>query len=93
MQEDSFPFYELNPKIKTELKNVYYDLAACPLIYEPSLYRKLIEVVGPEKKILWERIIPCEFFPKVKKSRFFDLQEFRRKRSQIEQLRKGSNFW
>ena len=40
-----FPFYELNPMIRPELKNVYYDLAACPLLYEPSLYRKLIEVV------------------------------------------------
>ena len=61
-----FPFYELNPKIKTELKNVYYDLAACPLIYEPSLYRKLIQVVGPEK-ILWGTDYPLRIFPKVQK--------------------------
>ena len=88
----TLPFYELNPKIKTELKNVYYDLAACPLIYEPSLYRKLIEVVGPEK-ILWGTDYPLRIFPKGQKAGFFDLQEFRRKRSQIEQFRKGSNFW
>lgn len=61
-----FPFYELNPKIKTELKNVYYDLAACPLIYVPSLYRKLIEVVGPEK-ILWGTDYPLRIFPKGQK--------------------------
>ena len=61
-----FPFYELNPKIRPELKNVYYDLAACPLLYEPSLYRKLIEVVGPEK-ILWGTDYPLRIFPKTQK--------------------------
>ena len=61
-----FPFYELNPMIRPELKNVYYDLAACPLLYEPSLYRKLIEVVGPEK-ILWGTDYPLRIFPKVQK--------------------------
>ena len=70
-----FPFYELNPKIRPELKNIYYDLAACPLLYEPSLYRKLIEVVGPEK-FSGERIIPCEFFQKLKESRIFRPSRF-----------------
>ena len=60
------PFYELNPKIRPELKNVHYDLAACPLLYEPSLYRKLIEVVGP-KKILWGTDYPLRTFPKTQK--------------------------
>ena len=61
-----FPFYELNPKIRPELKNVYYDLAACPLLYEPSLYRKLIEIVGPEK-ILWGTDYPLRIFPKTQR--------------------------
>ena len=60
------PFYELNPKIRPELKNVYYDLAACPLLYEPSLYRKLIEIVGP-KKILWGTDYPLRIFPKTQR--------------------------
>lgn len=58
-----FPFYELNPKIRPALENVYYDLAACPLLYESSLYRKLIDVVG-HKKILWGTDYPLRILPK-----------------------------
>jgi predicted TIM-barrel fold metal-dependent hydrolase len=61
-----FPFYELNPKIRPELKNVYYDLAACPLLYDPSIYRKLIETVGMEK-ILWGTDYPLRIFPATQK--------------------------
>ena len=57
-----FPFYELNPKIRPELKNVHYDLAACPLLYDPEIYRKLIDVVGVEK-ILWGTDYPLRIFP------------------------------
>ena len=59
-----FPFYELNPKIRPDLKNVYYDLAACPLLYDSSLYGKLIDVVGYEK-ILWGTDYPLRVFPKI----------------------------
>lgn len=61
-----FPFYELNPRVRPELKNFYYDLAACPLLYDPILYRKLIEVVGSEK-ILWGTDYPLRIFPKSQK--------------------------
>ena len=61
-----FPFYELNPKIRPELKNVHYDLAACPLLYNPEIYRKLIDVVG-FKKILWGTDYPLRIFPATQK--------------------------
>ncbi len=61
-----FPFYELNPKIRPELRNVYYDLAACPLLYDPSIYRKLIETVGLAK-ILWGTDYPLKIFPATQK--------------------------
>ena len=48
------------------MNNVFYDLSACPLLYEGSLYRKLIEVVGP-KKILWGTDYPLRIFPKLQK--------------------------
>jgi predicted TIM-barrel fold metal-dependent hydrolase len=57
-----FPFYELNPRLKPELKNIYYDLAACPLLYDPSLYRLLIDAVGYEK-IIWGSDYPLKVFP------------------------------
>ena len=59
-----FGFYELNPKVKEDLKNVYYDLAACPLLYDSSLYRKLIDVVG-YNKILWGTDYPLRIYPKI----------------------------
>ena len=61
-----FPFYELNPRLKPELSNVYYDLAACPLLYEPSLYRLLINSAGHEK-IIWGSDYPLRIFPKTQK--------------------------
>ena len=62
-----FPFYELNPRIQKELNNVYYDLAACPLLYDSRLYRKLIDVVG-YKKILWGTDYPLRIYPKIQSS-------------------------
>jgi len=62
-----FPFYELNPRLKPELSNVYYDLAACPLLYEASLYRLLIDSVGYEK-IIWGTDYPLRVFPQKQKA-------------------------
>ena len=61
-----FPFYELNPQIRPLFKNFYYDLAACPLLDEPTLYKKLIEVVVHEK-ILWGTDYPLRIFPSSQK--------------------------
>lgn len=61
-----FPFYELNPKLRPLLKNFYYDLSACPLLYEHSLYRKLVDVVGVGK-ILWATDYPLRIFPVIQK--------------------------
>ena len=60
------PFFELNPRLKPELANVYYDLAACPLLYESSLYRLLLDTVGHEK-IIWGSDYPLRVFPQKQK--------------------------
>ena len=57
-----FPFFELNPKVRRRSTNIYYDLSACPLLYEPTLYQKLIDVVGYEK-ILWGTDFPLRIYP------------------------------
>ena len=62
-----FPFFELNPRLKPELANVYYDLAACPLLYESSLYRLLLDTVG-HKKIIWGSDYPLRIFPRKQKT-------------------------
>ena len=61
-----FPFYEINPKVRPELKNVYYDLAASTLLYDNTIYRKLIEVVGVEK-IIWGTDYPLRILPATQK--------------------------
>ena len=58
-----FPFYELNPKVRPDLQNVFYDLAACPLLYDPRVYRQLLDVVGYEK-IIWGTDYPLRVMPK-----------------------------
>ena len=56
------PFYELNPNIRGIMKNVYYDCAASPLLYERSIYRAVIDVVGPEK-VVWATDYPLLIYP------------------------------
>jgi hypothetical protein len=43
------PFLELNPKVAAALRNVFYDSAASPLLYSPSVYRRVADLVGPER--------------------------------------------
>ena len=87
-----FPFYELNPKIRPELENVYYDLAACPLLYDPVLYGKLIEVVGPGK-ILWGTDYPLRIFPKSqKKPDFATFRNFIEQETQLTDSERNAIF-
>ncbi len=81
-----FPFYELNPKVRKELKNVYYDLAACPLLYDSTLYRKLIDVVG-FKKILWGTDYPLRIYPKIQSTP--DFSTFRNEILSVANLNKN----
>ncbi len=60
------PFYELNPLVKKVFKNVYYDTAASPLLYNPKVYCAVIDVVG-SSKILFGSDYPLKVFPKKQK--------------------------
>ena len=42
------PFYALMPEVGAALKNVYFDTAASPFLYHPSIYRTVAGVVGAE---------------------------------------------
>lgn len=57
------PFYELNPVVKKAFKNVYYDTAASPLLYNTKIYRSVIDVVGVDK-ILFGSDYPLRVFPR-----------------------------
>jgi predicted TIM-barrel fold metal-dependent hydrolase len=45
------PFYALMPEVKEALKNAYFDTAASPFLYQPQVYRQVIELVGSERVI------------------------------------------
>ena len=55
------PFYELMKGM--DLKNVYYDTAATPLLYRSEVYRAVVDVVGPHK-ILYGSDYPLLIYPR-----------------------------
>ena len=57
------PFFEQNPKLKDRLKNVYYDTAASPLLYDINVFKNVISMVGSEK-ILFGSDFPLKVYPK-----------------------------
>ncbi len=58
------PFYELRPDIREAFSNVYYDLAATPLLYNIRSIRALIQLVGPQK-ILFGSDFPLTIYPRL----------------------------
>ncbi len=60
-------FFELNPRLRKALKNVYYDTSATPLLYEPSIFRRMIEIIGKDK-ILFGSDYPLRLYPRTHKT-------------------------
>ena len=40
------PFYALMPEVRDALDNVCFDTAASHLLYQPQVYRRVIDLVG-----------------------------------------------
>lgn len=57
------PFYEMMPSCKSVLKNVYYDTAASPLLYEMDIFPNVLKMVGPTK-ILFGTDYPLILYPR-----------------------------
>jgi len=43
------PFYALMPEVRKYLRNVYFDTAASPYLYNPQIYREAANIIGVEK--------------------------------------------
>ena len=56
-------------------KNVYYDTAASPLLYDPGVFNLAVEAVGAEK-LLYGSDYPLMLYPRLEKTpgfvRFID---------------------
>ncbi|XUX00333.1 MAG: amidohydrolase family protein [Dehalogenimonas sp.] len=44
-----FPFYSLMPEVRRALNNVWFDSAASPFLYLPSVYKQVAELSGVDK--------------------------------------------
>jgi hypothetical protein len=51
------PFYALMPEVREALEHVYVDTAASHLLYDPAVYRRVVDLVGADK-ILWGSDFP-----------------------------------
>jgi uncharacterized protein len=43
------PFYALMPEVKTALRNVFFDTAASPYLYQPQIYKQAMNIIGIER--------------------------------------------
>ena len=43
------PFYALMPEVKEALGSTFFDTAAAPLLYDPLIYRRAIDLVGADR--------------------------------------------
>ena len=66
---------ETNPSMREILANVYYDTAASPLLYDISIFKQMVEMVGSDK-ILFGSDYPLRVYPQLEKApnmaRFID---------------------
>lgn len=57
-------FYEWNPFVKNSLKNVLYDTAASPLLYDDRMFKSVVDAVGADK-VLYGSDYPLRVYPKI----------------------------
>ena len=56
------PFYELNEHFRKSFTNVWYDVAASPLLYDTKVFRAVVDIVGPDK-VLYGSDYPLRLYP------------------------------
>lgn len=61
------PLFEMNPTVRKKMVNVYYDTAASPLLYDKSVFRTVLDGIGPER-ILYGSDYPLRLYPSRQKT-------------------------
>lgn len=79
-------FYSvLKKEVKDVLRNVYYDTAASPFVYDPRIYRMAIDSIGVEKILLGTD------YPLIKPERYFkEMETAGLDATEIERIRGGN---
>lgn len=60
-------FFEQNPRLRKILRNVYYDAAASPLLYDLGIFKRMVDLVGIEK-LVFGSDYPLRLFPREQKT-------------------------
>ncbi|HBR93094.1 MAG TPA: hypothetical protein DEA90_02910 [Opitutae bacterium] len=60
-------FFEQNPRLRKALRNVYYDCAASPLLYEMRVFKQMVDLVGIDK-LLFGSDYPLRIYPRSQKT-------------------------
>ncbi len=60
-------YFEQNPKLRKILRNVYYDTAASPLLYDMSIFKQMVQLVGAQK-LLFGSDYPLRIYPRKQKA-------------------------
>ena len=66
-----FFFNLLKKEVKESLKNVYFDTAASPFLYDPSIYQVAIQTIGPNKILFgsdFPLLKPAKYFKELEKA-------------------------
>jgi len=80
-----FFFGLMKKEVKESLKNVYFDTAASPFLYDFEIYRIAAEIVGAEK------ILFGSDYPLLPPARYFsEMEEAALTRTQLDKIR-GEN--
>jgi len=64
-----FFYHLLRKEMKSHLKNVYYDTAASPYLYDPGVYRIALEILGDDRILFgsdYPLLTPKRYFPEMK---------------------------
>lgn len=64
------PFYEMNAAVEQRFRNVWYDTAASPLLYDSRIWKSVVDAVGADK-ILFGSDYPLRLYPRTQKTADF----------------------
>ena len=72
-----FFFNLLKKEVKEQLRNVYFDTAASPFLYDPEIYRIAIQLVGAEKILFgsdYPLLAPVRYFKELEEANLTDTE-------------------